>query len=193
MNNFRAERFIMQMRLFLCGAVLLLAGCGQQSDDQIAQEAYDAHRAIAARHVDILNSHDDKAVAKNAMRFGLDYRAEFGFWGGIFCDDYRDIAEIAPLHRAYFIINEDINTARGHMTKLKSRLLDTTSIYTNLQNLRDDLSYAQGVIREQKAYIEEARVLEQRRIQQAQLNEARRQTQALNDIACAQQKPCCCG
>lgn len=182
----------MKNSLPILGFLIFIAGCGQMTDEQIIQEAYDTHQAIAGRHVDLLNSHDNAAVVKNGTRFGLDYRSDSGFWGRLFDDDYRDIAAIAPLHRACFIIGDDLNNIRGHMSRLKAHMLENSAVYTNLKNLRENLSYAYEVMRDQKAFIEESRILEQRRIQQAQLEEARRQTRALQDIACKQQSPCCC-
>ena len=176
----------------LLGFLVFIAGCGHLTDEQIIQEAYDTHQTIAARHVDLLNSHDNNAVVENGMRFGLDYRSDGGFWGRLLDDDYRDIAGIAQLHRTCFIIGDDLNAIRGQMSRLKAHALENSAVYTNLKNLSENLTYACSVMRDQNAFIEESRILEQRRLQQAQLEEARRQTRVLQDIACKQQNPCCC-
>lgn len=169
----------MNIRIMVSAALMIfLAGCGYQTDEEVLASAVENYSSIAGKYSAILNSKDNKEVVKNCARFGRDYRTN-SFWYSA----NLDIAEIAPLHRALYVISDDHQEINRTMHKLERRMLTNTAIYQKFENLLDNLNYALKIVRDTGNYLEEARVLEQRRLEQEQLEETRRQRVAMESIA----------
>lgn len=170
--------------MFCAITLLCLAGCGHQTDEQVLEDAVSAYSAIAGKYNAIVNSEDNKEVVKNCKRLGRDFRTN-SFWYSA----NVEIAEIAPLHRALYIVSDDTKEINHLMGKLEGRILTGAAIYSKLHTLLEHLHYTMNVIRDTNSYVEEARVLEQRRIEQEQLEEARRQRYAMETIAYNSARP----
>lgn len=164
--------------------ILALTGCGHQTDEEVLADAVNFYSSVAGKYHEILNSHDDEAVVLHCQRFGRDFRTN-SFW----YNANLEIAEIAPLHRALHVMNDDNQDINRTMRKLECRMLTGATIYQKLHSLLDNLHYSAQVVRDTDLYLEEARVLEQRRLEEERLAEARRQTAAMACIACNAVRP----
>ncbi len=173
--------------------LLILSGCGQLSDTDILCEAENEVSVLSMRYRDMIRAYSsDKDLVEESRLLGS--RSGLGFWEGLgqslIGNEHLVVSEGAPLHKAEYIIKNDIRKLERHAHALESRLLSSRPVYDKVINLRRVLLEILPVLAKQKTYVNESQFIEQqrvakdqRRLAESQLYESRRQTKLLEQAA----------
>ena len=167
-------------------AILILPGCGQLSDSEILYNAENEYSIMSMRYRDIIKAYsDDKDLVEEARLVGSRSGLGFGegMWQSFIGNEHLVVSEGAPLHRAEYIVKNDIRKLERHAHALEARLLSNRQIYDKIINLRRMLLEVLSVLSKQKTYVNESQFIEQQRVAKSQLYEQQRQTNLLEQVA----------
>ena len=173
--------------------LLILSGCGQLSDSEVLYNYEMEYAILKDRYQDMIFAfNNDKDLVEQSRLLGA--RSSLGFgqslWQSFIGNEHLVYSEGAPLHRAEFIIKNDIKNLERHAHILESRLLSHRTVYDKIISLRRVLLEILPVLKMQKTYVSESQFIEQQRavryqqqIANEQLRESRKQTKLLKEFA----------
>jgi len=184
------RRFLpMKLKLSLLILAFLLPACGRRSDHDIIRDVHEDYDLLSSRYAEVLDALDQgyaEDITEAVRLVGIDYQLSFGqsLWASLLGNSHLAYSEGSPLHRALYFVEKDAIALGKHAQRLgRCVLFNTLHIATKIEQLRYALGEAMRIVQAQKAYTQEAQFIESRRVQQAQLAQARNQTELLRDMA----------
>lgn len=172
----------------LFGIIVSLSACYRLTDGEVITRAHGMYEAIKNRYYDLCAANNPAEFEQQACILASTMQMGFGdvIWTGMTGRDYLTNSNGAPLHRAVFFINKDIQEIEGYLCQLECRLLSSMPLYYKLKELHRDLCALSRTLQAHTHYVEEAQFIEQQKVQGRQLRESERQTQLLKDMAAQQ-------
>ncbi len=161
----------------------LMAGCIHQSDEQILEKAERYFAVVSLRYEKLLDTADPEKIILCARSLGTSSYAPTTSWFDFIFKGDSTYREAIPLHTVARFLESDLDDLYSHLASLQTRLLVGLPIYKRLQMLRDGLVQALETIKVDEDYIEEARFIDLKRVEEKRLAAERDQRDYLRKIA----------
>lgn len=161
----------------------LLVGCVHQSDEQILEKAEHFYQVVSLRYEKLLDTADPEKIVLCARSLGTSSYSPPTNWFDSFFKGDSTYREATPLHTVARFIRNDLDELYSHLGYLQTRLLINLPIYTRLESLRDSLVHALSVLKVDEDYIEEARFIDLKRVEEHRLQVEQDQRDYLKKIA----------
>lgn len=171
-------KFIKSVLVFL--ALLVLPGCfRRQTEAEFVQQVTAEYNCMIGKYHNLLDVHGDlDAMVQVTRLIGND--TSLGFFDA-WVTGYQDAG--VPLHRAVYILKNDVNKLRRRFEQMDERMLGSMPIVQRLASLRDNLRSTISSIESLKEYTQESQYLQSKQMQQEQVRQSQRQTELLEKIA----------
>lgn len=174
----------MNRYMLLAFCLMSFIGCARQTPEHIFSQALRVQQELSWRYTPVFSQSDKDMALSELRNISSHYSLSFGsmLWNDILGNDHLTRTESAPLHKAVYMLESDIQEIDAMLQKLERYGFFQNSMYTNLVTIKRELLSLMRLVKGQPEYVTESQYIETRRMQKAQLHEQREQTELLRDM-----------
>ena len=164
-------------------AIILTTSCMHRSTEDIFADAYNDFFVIVRRYHTFLELSDAELVEEARLLARNNNLPTASFlWQTMLGNDHVTTSQGAPLHKAVYLMQKDIDLLDHNIHLFERRGLFDRRLYAHMRDLRRDLLLWQRIIEKQKSFSQEAQFIEGQRLQKTQLYEQQKQTRLLEEM-----------
>ena len=164
--------------------ILVNSSCLHRTIEDIFMVAHHDYTMLMNRYHNFFVA-DERLIVEEAHLLARDHDISLSayLWESFIGNDHITASEGAPLHKASYIMKQDIDLLDYHIRRFEQRGLFERALYSHMRDMRHDLLIWIRIIEKQKEFTQESQFIEQRRLQKTQLHEQQKQTELLTKIA----------